>query len=153
MCSEIIDENLILTAKKTDLFIWSLNNFYRYKDFVLDANFSIDSNNGHSAAGLLFRYADKYNYYYLMISENGYFRLDVVFNGSPRILIPWTPCRLKPLKEVKIKIVVHGLTITIFLNEIWIGEIDDESIDAGYIAFGGQNFSEKKISKVCTFRD
>ncbi|MCK5673470.1 MAG: tetratricopeptide repeat protein [Spirochaetales bacterium] len=144
MSLELRDDSLILTAKKKDIFVWSLNNFYRYKDFILDANLSIDMENGHSAVGLLFRYADEYNYFYLMIAENGYFRLDVVFNGTPRILIPWTPCKLESLNEIKIKIIVHGFTIALFLNDVWIGEVDDESIDAGYIAFGGQNFSDKK---------
>ncbi len=143
MRSVVMDDRLVLTAKKPDLFMWSLNTYYRYKDFVLDANISINKDNGHSAAGILFRYADEYNYYYLMIAENGYFRLDVVFNGTPQILIPWTPCKLESLEEIKIKIIVHGLTITLFLNDVWIGEIDDESIDAGYTAFGGQNFSDK----------
>ncbi|MEA1910050.1 MAG: tetratricopeptide repeat protein [Spirochaetota bacterium] len=143
LCAEIKEESLVLTAKKSDLFIWSLNNFYRYNNFILDAEISIEKNNGHSAAGFLFRYADENNYYYLMISENGFFRLDVVFNGSPRILIPWTSCKIKSLQDIKVKIIVHGLTVTLFIDDIWIGEIDDESIDAGYIAFGGQNFSDK----------
>lgn len=143
MRSEIRDAGLLLTAKKSNFFIWSLNTFYRYKDFVLDARFSINKNNGHSASGFLFHYADEHNYYYLMISENGFFRLDVVFNGSPQILIPWTPCEIKSLQDIKIKIIFHGLTITLFLDEVWIGEIYDESIDAGYMAFGGQNFSGK----------
>lgn len=146
MRSELRDDRLVLTAKKPDLFMWSLNTFYRYKDFVLDANFSIDNDNGHSAAGLLFRYADENNYYYLMIAENGYFRLDVVFNGTPRILIPWTSCKPRFLNDMKIKIIVHGVTVTLFLDDVWIGEVDDESIDAGYIAFGGQNFSDKKTA-------
>lgn len=146
MSAEIKENSLILTAKKTDVFIWSQNTLYRYKDFILDAELSINKNNGHSAAGFLFHYADENNYYYFMISENGYYRMDVVFNGSPRILIPWTPCRIKSFQDIKIKILVHGLTVTLFLNEVWVGEIEDESIDAGYIAFGGQNFSDKKIA-------
>ncbi|MDA3940697.1 MAG: tetratricopeptide repeat protein [Spirochaetia bacterium] len=128
------------------MFVWSLNNNYRYKDFVLDTTISINKVNGHSAAGILFRYADELNYYYFMISENGYFRLDVVFNGTPQILIPWTPGKFQDSNEIRIKIIVHGVSITLFLDDIWIGEIDDESIDAGYIAFAGQNYSDKKIA-------
>ncbi len=142
--AELKDNSLILTAKKEDLFVWSLNNLYRYKDFVLDVAISIAKDNGHSAAGILFRYADELNYYYLMISENGFFRLDVVFNGTPRILIPWTSVKLKSSDKIRIKIIVHGVSITLFLEDIWIGEIDDESIDAGYIAFAGQNYSDIK---------
>ena len=138
---DIWDNSLRLTAKKQNLFVWSVNNFYRYKDFILDAVLSIDQDNGHSAAGILFRYADDRNYYYLMVSEDGYFRLDVVFNETPRILIPWTSCKLDSPREIRIRIIVHGFSIALFLDDVWIGEIDDDTIDAGYIAFGGQNFS------------
>ncbi len=144
--AELKDNRLILTAKKKDLFVWSLNNIYRYKDFILDTTISINKENGHSAAGILFRYANDLNYYYFMISETGHFRLDVVFNGAPRILIPWTQGKLKTPDAIKIKIIVHGESINLFLEDIWIGEIDDESIDAGYIAFAGQNYSEKNIA-------
>ena len=143
---EIEERSLRLTAKKRDLFVWSLNNLYRYKDFVLDAVISIDKDNGHSAAGILFRYADDRNYYYIMVSEDGYFRLDVVFNGTPRILIPWTSCNLESPREIRIKIIMHGLSIILFLDDVWIGEIDDDTIDAGYIAFGGQNFSNNDVA-------
>jgi len=146
LSAEITDNSLLLTAKKPDLFVWTLNTFYRYKDFILDAKISIDKGNGHSSAGMLFHYADEKNYYYLMIAENGYFRLDVVFNGSPQVLIPWTSCKLDSLNEIKIKIIFHRITITLFLDDVWIGEVDDESIDAGYNAFGGQNFSDKNTA-------
>ncbi len=141
--TEIRGEFLSLTAKKQNLFVWSVNNFYQYKDFVLDAVISIDKDNGHSAAGILFRYADERNYYYLMVSEDGFFRMDVVFNGTPRVLIPWTSCNLESPSEIRIRIIVHGFSIALFLDDVWIGEIDDDTIDAGYIAFGGQNFSNK----------
>jgi len=147
MTSEIRDNKLRLTAKKQNLFAWSLNNEYRYKDFVLNARLSINRDNGHSAAGILFRYANESNYYYFMISENGYFRLDVVFNGSPRLLIPWTLCSLESIDKIGISLIVHGETISIFINEAWVAEIDDDTIDAGYTAFGGQNFSKNDIAQ------
>jgi len=147
MVSEIKDDTFVLTAKKQNLFIWSLNNEYRYKDFVLDAAYSIDEENGHSAAGILFRYANESNYYYFMISENGYFRMDVVFNGTPRILIPWTSCVLESSEKIGIRLIVHGETISIFLNGTWLGELDDDSIDAGFTAFGGQNYSDNSTAK------
>ncbi len=109
----------------------------------MDAVISIDKDNGHSAAGVLFRYADDRNYYYFMVSEDGYFRLDVVFNETPRMLIPWTLCYFESPREIRLRIIVHGFSIALFLDNEWVGEIDDDTIDAGYIAFGGQNFSNK----------
>ncbi len=141
--SDIINSSLRLTARKPNVFVWSVNNYYRYRDFVLDAVISIDGSNDHSAGGILFRYADKGNYYYMMVSEDGYFRLDIVFNGSPRILIPWTACRINSRNEIRIRIIAHGSLIALFVEDIWVGEIEDDTIDAGYIAFGGQNFSNK----------
>ena len=144
--ADIKDESLMLTAQKQNVFVWSVNNFYRYRDFVLDAVISIDKDNGHSAAGILFRYADERNYYYMMVSEDGFFRMDVVFNGTPRVLIPWTSCDIESPCEIRLRIIVHGFSIALFLDDVWIGEIDDDTIDAGYIAFGGQNFSNRDVA-------
>ncbi len=171
---------LSLELDRPNLFAWTLNSAYRYRNFVLDFSFSFDGNNGHSAAGALFRYLTEENYYYALLSDDGYFRFDVVFNGNPIVLIPWI--QAGPLKaglqqagpprvereereepelqeqqeerelqelpgERTLRIIAHETSFTFFVDGEWIAELDDEMIDAGYVAFAGQNYDEKETAR------
>jgi tetratricopeptide (TPR) repeat protein len=148
---------LSLELARPNLFAWSLNSAYRYRNFVMDLSFSFDEDNGHSAAGALFRYLSEKNYYYALISDDGHFRFDVVFNGNPIALIPWIPAgppregqkspqdeelSVQQSADRTLRIIAHETSFAFFLDGEWIAELDDEMIDAGYVAFAGQNYGE-----------
>ena len=132
---------LELTLKKKSLFGWVENPWYRYRDFALEAEIDIDPANGHSSAGFIIRRADELNYYFFLVSPAGRFRFDVVFNGNPRTLIPWTPCRIVD-GQIAIRIIARGSYFGFRLDEEWIAEIEDETIDAGGVTFAAQNYDE-----------
>ncbi|MFO7848588.1 MAG: tetratricopeptide repeat protein [Spirochaetia bacterium] len=144
---------LSLELNSSNLFAWSLNPVYRYRNFVMDMNLSFDPENGHSAAGALFRYVSEENYYYALLSNRGYFRFDVVFNGNPITLIPWMRVEIPDLEnsdedgEIIFRIIAHESTFAFFINGEWIAELNDEMIDAGYTAFAGQNYDEKERAR------
>ncbi|MFP4489830.1 MAG: tetratricopeptide repeat protein [Spirochaetaceae bacterium] len=139
---------LSLELNSANLFAWSLNPRYRYRNFVMDLSFSFGSENGHSAGGALFRYVSEENYYYALLSNRGYFRFDVVFNGNPIPLIPWMkvevpePEETDEFGEITLRIIAHETAFAFFVNGEWIAELNDEMIDAGYVAFAGQNYGE-----------
>lgn len=146
---------LRLSLEDYHLFAWALNSLYRYRNFVLDLSISFDANNGHSAAGAMFRYMSEENYYYALISKEGYFRFDVVFNANPITLIPWMKIDFPPLEEepaeeigaeldrhMLLRIIARETSFAFFVNGEWIAELDDEMIDTGYIAFAAQNYGE-----------
>lgn len=139
----ITSDGLKLSLKRRNLFAWTLSRPYRYRNFVLTMKIHRSDENGHSAAGMVMRYADETTYYYVMVSSGGVFRFDVVFNGTPRTLIPWTNYRESNTEEVILTVVAHGTFFAIFINDIWVGEVDDETIDAGYFGFAGQNYQER----------
>ena len=114
---------------------------YRYRDFVLEASIAADRSNGHSSAGFLFRRADDLNYYFMLVSPAGHFRFDVVFNGNPRTLIAWTDCPSYS-DVIRLRIIARGQYFGFFLDEEWVAELEDDTIDAGNIAFAAQNYDE-----------
>jgi tetratricopeptide (TPR) repeat protein len=148
--------DLALELQDFNLFAWTLNPVYRYRNFVLDVDISFDPENGHCAAGAIFRYVSEENYYYALISEDGHFRFDVVFNANPITLIPWMKIE-QPETEVKaqtaqpssfrFRIIAHETTFAFFVDGEWIAELDDEMIDTGYIAFAGQNYDERERAR------
>ncbi|MFW5715362.1 MAG: tetratricopeptide repeat protein [bacterium] len=134
-----------LHLKRSNLFAWALFSPYRYHNFVAAADLRIDPNNGHSAAGFLFRYINDENYYYALVSNRGFFRFDVVFNGNPTPLIPWLEVPLSQDKDCfNFRIIAHNNSFSFYLDTQWIAEIDDESFDTGTLAFAGQNYDEKE---------
>ncbi len=139
--TRIGDGSLVLTLKKKNVFGWVENPWYRYRDFVLEATIDVDQTNGHASAGFLLRRADDRNYYFFLVSPAGRFRFDVVFNGNPRTLIAWTACPVRG-EQIVIRIVARGSYFSFRLDEEWIAEIEDETIDAGSITFAAQNYDE-----------
>lgn len=81
---------LSLELRRANFFAWVEAPLYRHSDFVLEGLFEISAESPYSACGFLFRYQDEGNFYSALVSTKGFFRLDVVFNGSPRTLTAWT---------------------------------------------------------------
>ncbi|MFP4564080.1 MAG: tetratricopeptide repeat protein [Spirochaetia bacterium] len=136
------EECFELRLKKRNLFAWAESAYYRYRDFVLEGNVSFDGENGYSAAGFLFRYASETTYYYFLVSNRGYFRFDVVFNGNPRGLIPWTPCPCITETGNSIRIIARDTRFVFCLDDTWVAEIEDDTVDAGRVCFAAQNYDE-----------
>ena len=137
----IAGNGLELTLKKKNVFGWVENPWYRYRDFVLEARVTQGTANGHSSAGFAVRRADERNYYYFLVTPDGHFRFDVVFNGNPRALINWTACAA-PREEMAIRIIARGAYFGFYLEDEWIGEVEDDTIDVGSITFAAQNYDE-----------
>ena len=140
--SEIRDRTFCLELYRTNLFAWVDNAKYRYRDFFIETELSITPESGHSAAGFLLRRIDDGTFYYFLVSNRGYFRFDVVTNGSPRQLIDWTACE-QSVERAFIRIVVRDTNFSFYLGDDWLGEVDDDSIDAGGLAFAVQNYGER----------
>ena len=131
-----------IAVHKPSCFAWSTVP-YRYRDFVLEGRLSIDSHNGHSAAGLLFRLVNDENFYYFLLSNRGHFRLDVVFNRNPFHLIEWTPLPAAGPGPWDLRVLGRGDRFAFFLDDEWIAEVTDDTIPVGAFGFGAQNFEEQ----------
>jgi tetratricopeptide (TPR) repeat protein len=133
---------LELEIHKTSAFAWVVGP-YKYRDFVLEGRLTIDPGNGHSAAGFVFRHVNDENFYYFLVSNRGYFRLDVVFNRTPFHLIEWTPTPLASGEPLELRALVRGDRFAFFIDDEWIAEATDDTIPNGAIGFGAQNYEER----------
>lgn len=141
--SEVRDKSLVLTVKRKNQFCWVPDTLYRYADFALEGLFSFGRENGYSSLGFILRAASEDSYYYLLVSNRGYFRFDVVFNGNPRPLIDWTKLSSPLEEDILLRAIAHGSHFSFFIGADFIGEIEDETLDAGGLAFAAQNYDEK----------
>ncbi len=135
-----------LQITKSSYFAWELASLsVALSDFVLDARIEIDGSNAHSAVGFVVRYLNEENFYSFLVSNRGMYRFDLLFNKHPMPLIEWTSLTEKPeggAGEIPLRIVGHGSHFSFYVDEEWVGEIEDETIPAGTLGFAAQNFSE-----------
>ncbi|TFG63122.1 MAG: tetratricopeptide repeat protein [Spirochaetales bacterium] len=139
---------LTLALKRKNLFAWANNPWYRYKDFVLEAEASFHDTGAHSALGFLLRYMNDETYFYFLVSNRFLYRFDLVFNGNPIPLIPWTKSVEFDTSRFSLRVIAHGDNFSFYLNNSWLGEIDNDAIDAGGITFAGQNYDEADSAEV-----
>lgn len=132
-----------LRLERQNLFAWITNPVHQYRDQLIEADIALDPANGHCAAGFLLRMSEAGGYYYFLVSNQGYYRFDLVFNRTPRPLIPWTPAPLPAGGHLYLRLIAHDSTFVFTVNDEWVGEYSDENLDSGRIAFAAQNYEER----------
>jgi len=133
-----------LQLHKDHLFAWSINPLFRYRDFVLTAELSFEAP-GYAAAGLVFRYMDDGNFYYLLVSNQKRFRVEVVFNSSPMVLIPWTELPDELTEKFEVTIAFRASSIVIAYNGKWAGETSDNTLEKGRIGLAAQTYESAHV--------
>jgi tetratricopeptide (TPR) repeat protein len=139
----------VLTLRRESLFAWeTLSEDRPATDFVLEADIELDPSNGHSAAGVLFRHVNDENFYSLLLSSRGNFRVDLLFNTHPMHLLEWTPLPESEHPAVaggtavrSVRVVGHGSRFIFQVDDEWVAEIEDEVLPSGGIGFAAQNFT------------
>jgi len=134
----LIGKALVLRLPQVGRIAWVEDPLYRYADLLMEGDLRFEPGSGYAAAGFQFRRADEHSYYSLLVSVRGYFRLDVIFNGSPMHLIGWTEIPdFEPYGKppIRLRLIAMGDRITVVINNRWSGEIVDDTIPSGKIGF------------------
>ena len=142
--SHIRHRTLMLELWKSHCFSWLPADYYLYRNFMFESSFSFDPENNHSACGFIFRFVNNENFYYFLVSNKGYFRFDVLFNGNPLHLIEWTHSPHIAPERVNLRVIAHDTHFSFFIDDEWVAEIDDESLQQGRIGIAGQNYGEEE---------
>lgn len=162
----------ILELDRKDLYAWSTSYEHQWKDIILDAQIDFSeihkmipdsleetkSKNqcGYCAYGILFRYVNDNNFYSVLISDGGYFRMDVMFNGNQLPIIGWTQFSTEDntlntsssdaisnfsRDIINLKIIANGTKFSIVINGKTCVNLEDDTIQSeGYIGFAAQNW-------------
>ncbi len=168
--TRLVKNSLELQLTRRNLFAWTVNPWYRYRDFVLEALIEFpeyqndkpadtaDNAAGSVAAGILFRHISDSTFYSVQVSNRGYIRLDAVVNSTPLPVLGWTetvhspppantgkheeaPPYLENELIFSLRIIAHDTSITLIVNDVWVAECFDDTIQsAGKIAFAAQTW-------------
>lgn len=135
---------LTFSLKKKNFFAWCSASDFSYSDFDAGCSFIFKNPEGYSAAGMLLRMGNDYNYYYFLVSNRGYFRIDCVFNGNPLKRVGWTSLGfpLKLEEPISIRVIVWGEQFIFLVNGIQVAKLSDDTVSTGFVTFCAQNYNE-----------
>jgi tetratricopeptide (TPR) repeat protein len=141
-----------LEIHKSGYFAWETADLPRgYDDFILEGKTEIDPSNGYSAVGFVLRYINEQNFYTFLVSSRRFYRFDLLFNNHPLTLIGWTalPEEIGEAGReggagLGLRIIAHGSHFSFYVDEEWVGEVEDESLGTGAVGFAAQNFGESE---------
>ena len=120
-----------ILIKKDHTFLWSIvdNSF---DDVITTVKTSILSQTGAGDRGVLCRYKDSINYYYLGISEEGYFGIFKKVAGVYTPLINWqySPA-ISKYAPVTLTAACVGNTLTLGVDGVALGQVKDSAFSHG----------------------
>ncbi|WP_461246634.1 hypothetical protein [Treponema sp. R6D11] len=130
--------------KKTKCIAWTEIPGLEYNDHIIEAKIRLDSMGGYAAAGLTFHIRDDDAYYIVLFSSKGYYRLDVVRDGSPKPLIAWTDIFEFNGKNINLGIITYGTFLIFLINGKWVGETSDDTLVKGRVGLAIASYETPK---------
>jgi len=147
------DNSLLLELKKGNLFAWTNAGSMRYADASIELEIDFGEPGQKRSAGVLFRKAEESSFMYVLVSSDGNVRLDAVFNGDPRTLVPWVACPWADgSRSMVLSLVARGPRFVVLLNGRFALEAEDDSLETGGLAFAAQTYEAAASFRLVSFR-
>ena len=108
---------LLLELKRGSLFAWTDAGPYRYADVSVEAEMDFSGSGPRRSCGLIVRKAEEASFVYILVSSDGEVRMDAVFNGEPRVMVPWIACPwAKSAETIVLNVVARGSSFVVMIN-------------------------------------
>jgi len=102
--------------------------------------------------GLLCRYQDRHNFYFLIVSSDGYYGIGKVENGTQRLI---QPDQMHPSWAIRkgpgpnhLRVVCAGSRLALWVNGELVAETQDSTFAAGDIGLIAGSFEESGVDVV-----
>ena len=116
---------------------------------MLEVDASIDDPDLPGQVGVFFRKVDDANYYYFAIEQGGNFGLWKKVDDAWSTLIDWTPASAIASDAVnRLGVWAEGSTIALFVNDLPLAQVTDETFASGVIAVAAGTFAEPNLTAV-----
>ena len=111
---------------------WSIPEVSPVSDLYLTVEARRVSGNTDSQYGLLFRRADRDNYYIFRIRDDGDYQFRTRYEGEWHTLISWTESgTIQPGEVNRLTVVAEGSHFTFYINDQYVDEYDDDRLSSG----------------------
>jgi len=142
---EIIDGKYHWEAAALDGVIWwSIPDVASVSDFYLTVNAQRVSGVTDGQYGVIFRRADRDNYALFKIEDSQYYKFSVRYQGEWETVIDWTETSaIRPVGVNRLAVVGEGSHFTFYINDEYVGEIDEDRLPEGTIGLAIELLDDK----------
>ncbi len=136
-----LNNELHILVKKDHTLLWStVNN--SFEDVIITVKTSILSQTGEGDRGAICRYQDPKNYYYLAISEEGYFGIFKKVAGLTTPLINWQfSSAITKYAPVTLTAACSGDTLTLGVDGVVLGQVKDSAFSQGDVGLAAGDWA------------
>ena len=131
----------VIEVKKSETLAWALVEG-TYRDVVIETSYSIPQNSAEVAAGLIFHYQDSNNFYLFSVSNDGYYALELLKDDQWVTLIDWTKHNVINAAKNRLRVVLNGDEITLFVNDRQLEKTRDPTFTSGEIGLAVTSFDK-----------
>lgn len=120
-----------------------------YGDVRIDVDAARIGGPDNNRFGVVCRYQDVYNYYFFMISSDGYFGIGKVVNGTTTHLgqemMLYNPAIQKGIAPNHLQVVCQGKTLSLFINGQPAGIAEDGDLTSGQVGLTAGAFNDTGV--------
>lgn len=123
----------VILVKKEKLAAWSLWSKQQFTDLTLEADTRLVKGAQKGETGVVFRFKDKDNYYFLLLSGYGQYVLGKNENGKLLPIAIKRSASFKGDETNRLKIVCQGTHTYLYVNDHYLDTMEDASFSEGKI--------------------
>ena len=143
------DGQFEITVNEVNYDLWS-NPGESFEDVKIEVDVTKQSGPENNRMGLQCRYQDRDNYYFALISSDGYYGIGKVFDGAQTMLpengmqTTQTIFAGQAINHIRFDCV--GTKLTLYVNGDYVDSVDDSDISVGDIGLLAGSFDEKGVT-------
>lgn len=131
----------IIEVKEPETLVWSLVGG-PYEDISIQADADAVPGSDTAAAGLIFHYQDRKNFYLFSVSNDGYYMLEVLQNDEWITLIDQTQSDGVSAGRNTLRVETSGNRIALYVNDTLLEETADDTFTSGDAGLAVSTFAD-----------
>lgn len=133
------------TVKTPQTLAWAVTD-RTYGDLAIEADTTISPDVDVVAAGLIFHYQDKRNFYLFSVANDGYYALELLHNDTWLTLIDWTESEMIKPTSNTLRVETMGDQIALNVNGSLLEVTRDDTLMGGDAGLAVSSFDSSPVT-------
>jgi hypothetical protein len=135
------DGAYVVEVKKAETLVWARVDG-SYDNARIEVDTEVPAGAEVSAAGLIFHYQDEDNFYLYSVSNDGYYRLELLEGNEWVVLIDWTQSDAVDAVNNRLQVLTEGDAITLLVNGEELEATSDGTFTSGEVGLAVSSLDE-----------